>query len=203
MTTKQRILHSALDLFNTDGVENVTTRHIAKFIDISQGNLHYHYPTKNMVIQALFDQFLSEVQDAERFKNNGFEKEEVIGSMKDNFKIMFKYRFFFKDNEVVWRRLPEIRKTTLELFSLKKTQILQIITLYKDQGIFREEISENQILFLAEQFIFSITSWLGAKEYMNEASNSAAYYARFTFRIWLPYLKVDEMRKWEEILSYI
>jgi len=120
--------------------------------------------------------------------------------MKDSYKIMFTYRFFFKDNEVVWRRLPEIRKRTLELFRVKKAQILQLITMYKDQGIFREQISESQIVFLAEQFIFSITSWLGAKEYMNEESDISDYYAQFTFRIWLPYLKVVEMKKWEEIL---
>ncbi|MFS4447348.1 TetR/AcrR family transcriptional regulator [Maribacter sp. 2307UL18-2] len=200
MTTKQKILNKALDLFNSNGVEKVTTRHIAKSIDMSQGNLHYHYPTKDMVLKALFAQFLSEVQGAERLTDKGFDKEEVIGSMKDNFKIMFTYRFFFKDNEVVWRRLPEIKKTTLDLFNLKKTQILQIIKLYKNQGIFREQISENQILFLAEQFIFSITSWLSAKEYLDQESDISEYYARFTFRIWIPYLKDDEMRKWEEIL---
>ncbi len=200
MTTKQKILNKALDLFNSKGIEKVTTRHIAKSIDMSQGNLHYHYPTKDVLIKALFAQFLFEVQGAERLTDKGFDKEEVIGSMKDNFKIMFKYRFFFKDNEVVWRRLPEIKRTTLDLFNLKKTQILQIITLYKNQGIFREQISENQILFLAEQFIFSITSWLSAKEYLNEEPDISEYYARFTFRIWLPYLKDDEMRKWEEIL---
>ncbi len=200
MATKQKILDKTLHLFNTDGVEKVTTRHIAKSIDMSQGNLHYHYPTKDALIKALFAQFLFEVQGAERLTDKGLDKEDVIGSMKDNFKIMFKYRFFFKDNEVVWRRLPEIKKTTLDLFNLKKTQILQIIMLYKEQGIFREQISENQILFLAEQFIFSITSWLGAKEYLNEEPDVSEYYARFTFRIWLPYLKDDEMRTWEEIL---
>lgn len=200
MSTKEKILFKALELFNIDGVENVTTRHIAKAIDISQGNLHYHYPTKNVVIETLFNEFLVEIKNAERFKNNSFEKEQVIASMKDSFKIMFKYRFFFKDNEVVWRRLPEIKKIKLELFNLKKNQILNIITLYKNQGIFREQISQEQINFLAEQFIFSITSWLGAKEYLNEESNISDYYARFTFRIWLPYLKEDEMKKWEEIL---
>jgi len=200
MTTKERILDEALQLFNDDGVENVTTRHIAKSLGMSQGNLHYHYPTKNIVIETLFDQFLGEVQNAERLTDDSFAKEEVIGSMKDSYKIMFTYRFFFKDNEVVWRRLPEIRKRTLELFRVKKAQILQLITMYKDQGIFREQISESQIVFLAEQFIFSITSWLGAKEYMNEESDISDYYAQFTFRIWLPYLKVVEMKKWEEIL---
>lgn len=200
MSTKKRILNSALDLFNKDGVENVTTRHIAKAIGMSQGNLHYHYPNRNVVIQALFNQFLKDVQNAERFRDNSFKKEDVIGSMKDNFKIMFEYRFLFKDNEVVWRRLPDIKKMILELFALKQEQILQLIRLYRNEGIFREEISENQILFLAEQFIFTITSWLSAKEYLGEEQDISEYYSRFLFRIWLPYLKDSEMKKWEQIL---
>lgn len=200
MNTKEKILDKALTLFNIDGVENVTTRHIAKALEISQGNLHYHYPTKNVVIETLFHQFLEEIKNAERFIDNSFEKEVVIDSMKSNYKIMYKYRFFFKDNEVVWRRLPEIKKVTLELFNLKKNQILEIITLYKNQGIFRENISQNQIDFLAEQFIFSITSWLSAKEYLIDKTDISDYYANFTFRIWLPYLNDNEMKKWEEIL---
>lgn len=201
MGTKEKILSKALDLFNIEGVEKVTTRHIATAMGISQGNLHYHYPTKNVVIEVLFEQFLIEVKKAEHFKNKSFEKEMVIDSMKENFKIMYRYRFFFKDNEVVWRRLPKIKKTTLELFNLKKFQILDIITLYKNQGVFREEISEEQIYFLADQFIFTITSWLVAKEYMGKQPDISNQYALFTFRIWLPYLKENEMKKWENLLK--
>lgn len=200
MTTKEKILSSALELFNIEGVENVTTRHIAKALSISQGNLHYHYPTKNVVIEALFAQFLADVKNAERFKNAGFEKEDVLASMKDNYKLMYTYRCFFKDNEVVWRRLPIIKSTLLDLFQHKKSQIKQIIELYKGQGIFREGISNAQVEFLADQFIFSITSWLSASEYLTEELNISDYYARFTFRIWLPYLKEDEMKKWEALL---
>ncbi len=201
MKTKEKILNQALDLFNTKGVENITTRHIAAALGISQGNLHYHYPTKNVVIETLFHQFMEDVKNAERYIETSFPKEEVILSMKDNYKIMYKYRFFFKDNEVVWRRLPSIESITKQLFDLKKSQILHIIQLYKDQGIFREEISQAQIEFLAEQFIFSITSWLSAKEYHEIKGDVSDYYARFTFRIWLPYLNEGEMEQWEALLN--
>ncbi len=200
MTTKEKILNKAISLFNTKGTENITTRHIAKEIAISQGNLHYHFPTKNVVIEELFNQFLAEIKKAERFKNNSFEKEDVIASMKENFKIMYKYRFLFTDNEAIWRRIPKIKKTMLGLFDLKKNQILKIIKLYRSQGKFRKQISEEQILFLADQFIFTITSWIGAIEYMGKRRNNYDYFARFTFRIWLPYLNEKEMKAWEEIL---
>lgn len=168
---------------------------------MSQGNLHYHYPTKNAVIKILFSDFLQEVKNAERFKNNSFEKEAVLDSMSDNFVIMYKYRFFFKDNEIVWRRLPNIKKQIIGLFDLKKNQILEVIQLYKKQGVFRNDITEKQIEFLANQFILTITSWLGASEYIQNEQDISTYFAQFTFRLWLPYLKEKEMKAWEKIIS--
>ena len=39
MTTKEKIIDTALQLFNKQGIDPVTTRHIAKEMNISHGNL--------------------------------------------------------------------------------------------------------------------------------------------------------------------
>lgn len=200
--TKEKILEKALDLFNESGIEKITTRSIAQQLEMSQGNLHYHYANKNVLIESLFEKFLAELKDSERYKEgNPFEKEQVIGSMRDNFQIMFRFRFFFKDNEVVWRRLPQIKESITSVFELKKGQIKTLIMQYKKENIFREQISEDQIDYLAEQFIFSISSWLTASAYFDKKNNIADYYARYTFRHWLPYLREEVMHEWEELLS--
>ncbi|MEQ8471719.1 MAG: TetR/AcrR family transcriptional regulator [Marinoscillum sp.] len=200
MNTKEKILAEGLKLFNKDGVENVTTRHIASEIGISQGNLHYHFPNKNEIILALFDGLMEQLMAARRHNSaEVFRKEEVLESMKQNFLIMQSYRFLFKDNEVVWRRLPAIRKKMIALLDQKKLEIKSIIAEYVRHGIFREDISQVQIDFLADQFIFTISSWLTASEYLG-VGNKASYFAVYTFRQWLPYLTQDEMKKWEEML---
>ncbi len=201
MNTKEKIIIQALHLFNSEGVEKITTRHIAKSLEISQGNLHYHYPNKDEIIIFLFQQFLEEIKNAAIYDpKEYFLKENVLLSMKENFKIMYAYRFLFKDNELVWRRLPKVKKAVIKLFRKKKIEILEIIEQYKKQKIFRPEISNEQIDYLAEQFIFSISTWLIASEYMLLKGNKADYFAQFTFRLWLPYLKEKEMKNWEAIL---
>lgn len=202
MNTKEKILSQSLLLFNQEGVENITTRHIAKALGMSQGNLHYHYPNKNVLISTLFEQFMAQIKGAARYnKETVLAKEAVLQSMADNFKIMYQHRFLFKDNEVVWRRIPIIKTQIIDFFDLKKKEIKALILHYKKEGIFRKDISDKQIDYLAKQFVFSISSWLVALEYiapLNE--DSATYFTQFTFRLWLPYLKETEMKKWEALL---
>ena len=53
--TSQRILAHARHAFNERGVMNVGIREIARDLDLSPGNLSYHFPTKEALIVALVD----------------------------------------------------------------------------------------------------------------------------------------------------
>jgi AcrR family transcriptional regulator len=55
--TAERILEVTLGLFNRFGEPNVSTTLISAELNISPGNLYYHYPAKDELINALFDRF--------------------------------------------------------------------------------------------------------------------------------------------------
>jgi AcrR family transcriptional regulator len=202
MSTKQKILNQALQQFNTDGVEKITTRHIAKELGISQGNLHYHFPNKEALILQLFENFLHEIEGAKQFPESNLQNpEDVIGTMTKNFEIMLEYQFLFRDNEVVWRRVPQVKVDIIKLFQSVKMRISELVSSYKQNGTLRTEISDAQLNFLADQFVFNISTWLVGSTYVGKIKNSHQFYAKTLFRLWLPYLTVKEMLKWERILE--
>ncbi|UTW62271.1 TetR family transcriptional regulator [bacterium SCSIO 12741] len=204
MGTKEKILQEALCQFNTLGVELVTTRHIAHALSISQGNLHYHYPSRNALIEALFNQFAQVSREGDEKDIDPLDHREVLISVRDAFDRMYAYRFLFKDNEVVWRRLPEMREKMIEIFNRLQDRIDRLIESYQKAGYISEQTTDAQLYNLAEQFVFTATTWLNASEYRSRprrGMTEADHYARFAFRIWLPYLNQEQQQALQEVLD--
>lgn len=95
--TAERILEITLELFNRFGEPNVSTTLISAELGISPGNLYYHYPAKDELINSLFDRYergLNELLNASDGVRN---VEDAWFFMHTLFELIWQYRFLYRD----------------------------------------------------------------------------------------------------------
>jgi AcrR family transcriptional regulator len=109
--TRERIIETSLRLFNDFGEPNVTTTVIADEMNISPGNLYYHFHNKDEIIEAIFASFEREIEETlaapTRRQAN---VEDIWLFLHLLFEQIWKYRFFYRDlNDLLTRnRVLEI-----------------------------------------------------------------------------------------------
>lgn len=96
--TRERILELSLRLFNEFGEPNVTTTVIADEMNISPGNLYYHFRNKDDIINSIFSQFEKEIDalmaaPLQRKPN----VEDAWLFLHVVFELIWRYRFFYRD----------------------------------------------------------------------------------------------------------
>lgn len=96
--TRERILDVSLAMFNQRGEPNVTTNHIADELEISPGNLYYHFRNKDDIVEQLFARFETAMDTAlvtpdERLPT----LEDIWLQLHLVFEAMWLYRFIYRD----------------------------------------------------------------------------------------------------------
>jgi len=108
--TPERIAEAALQLFNSYGEPNVTTNRIADELEISPGNLHYHFKTKQSLIDELFGRY--EQRMLELLGGDGVEHADVEDAwlfLHLVFENIADYRFIYRDLSELCARSRDLR----------------------------------------------------------------------------------------------
>jgi AcrR family transcriptional regulator len=109
--TRESIIETSLRLFNDFGEPNVTTTVIADEMNISPGNLYYHFHNKDEIIESIFAVFEREIEDTLAAPTRRLaDVEDIWLFLHLLFEQIWKYRFFYRDlNDLLTRnRLLEI-----------------------------------------------------------------------------------------------
>ena len=98
MKTRDRILQTSLQLFNEHGEPRITTNHIADELEISPGNLYYHFRNKDDIIEQLFARFEERIGDALLVPEGRMPNlEDMWLQMHLVFECIWDYRFVYRD----------------------------------------------------------------------------------------------------------
>jgi AcrR family transcriptional regulator len=95
--TAERILDVTLELFNRFGEPNVSTTVISAELKISPGNLYYHYPAKDELINSLFARYEKALAEVLLAADNVRNVEDAWLFFHLLFETLWQYRFLYRD----------------------------------------------------------------------------------------------------------
>lgn len=166
MTTKERIIETAIGLFNEKGTNAVTTNHIAAAMDISPGNLYYHFRNKAEIIRAIFEQMDTAGFDDYR-QIIARHPAGSLAAMEETFLMIqrfnWRYRFFKRELTVFILNDLLLRERHIKVHQAMLKLIRYSISRSIAQGIIRSMSEEELNLFTEEIWLLTLF-WLNYLE---------------------------------------
>ncbi len=199
--TFERIASVTLDLFNRYGEPHVSTTLISSELGISPGNLYYHFPSKDQLVNHLYDQYeasmlalldaggdVQDIEDAWFFLHTLFEK-------------VWDHRFLYRDlNHLLSgnRHLETHFHAVLERKTLALRQMLESLA---QAGLM--QIGPETVRTLSASMAVMVTYWL-SYEYVRDprhamepesASSAMGRGAQHVLGLLTPYLASPELQQ--------
>ncbi|WP_116367629.1 TetR/AcrR family transcriptional regulator [Parahaliea mediterranea] len=171
MKTRDRILVTSLALFNDEGEAHTTTVDIANEMDISPGNLYYHFKGKEQIIAELFQQYelaLGSTLSApiEQPLSAG------PGDVESNWYFlyvvmeeMYQYRFLYHNLDDILQRYPDIRRGFRRLMQLKRAALNAICQALLEQSVI--DARGQQLDGLVDNMTLTLCFWLNYDQLMH------------------------------------
>ncbi len=156
--TAQRILEATLALFNRYGEPNVSTTVISAELQISPGNLYYHYPSKDALVNALFTRYQSELETLLNAADEVRNVEDAWLFFHMLFETIWQYRFLYRDlNDLLSRN--RLLETQFQLILKNKSRAVRSVIegLQYGQAL---QIGAREAEPLATVMVVLLTYWL-------------------------------------------
>ena len=155
MNTKDKIIATAIKLFNLHGTKSISTNHIAKEMGISPGNLYYHFRSKNDIIRTISNKFSSEIGSVlqiqldtiSNFSNN------LTSLFNRFFKIQQSYQFLFLEGAHLTKQDPILLNNYTKLRGLIKKGYYKLLS-----NLVKIKIMKKQSLHIIDDLLD--TQWI-------------------------------------------
>ncbi|HUH47823.1 MAG TPA: TetR/AcrR family transcriptional regulator [Arenibacter sp.] len=199
--TKDKILLFAVKMFNEQGVQSITSRHIAVEMGISHGNLDYHYKTKEDLLLAIYKQMRKEMSDSYLSRNTYSTALEHFHHLLIQLEaFQLKYRFFNLDVLEISRSFPKISKLLTKTLELRKQQMDDLFQEFIKEGYLKEKKDFDHGR-LQHTIRIIITFWLSQQVVLHNFKYTEN--GEMTKHIWeilLPYLTESGHKEYDRLI---
>ena len=174
MNTRDRILATALRLFNQSGTAAVSTNHIADALSISPGNLYYHFRNKEAIIRALFEQQFAQWDALYSLPDDRMPTlDDMWRMVNDTFPVSWNYRFIYRELIALLRRDDELNRRWVEVRARGFDGFRQLIEVFAAAGVLRSPNDPEVVTRLAELIWMINEFWLASVEVSGQTVDAA------------------------------
>jgi AcrR family transcriptional regulator len=195
--TAERIAQVSLDLFNRYGEPNVSTTLISAELNISPGNLYYHFPAKDLLVSHLFDAYKDDILKLLDASGDVQDVEDAWFFLHSLFELIWEHRFLYRDLNDLLSRNRHLETHFKRILELKTASLNQMLQALARQGHIRQ--APETFSTLSASMAVVVTYWL-SYEYVRDphhamqpesAGSALARGARHVLLLLTPYL-LDE-----------
>ncbi|MEL0168818.1 MAG: TetR/AcrR family transcriptional regulator [Pseudomonadaceae bacterium] len=199
MKTRDRILLCTLELYNTHGEPNVTTLDIANELEISPGNLYYHFKGKEALLESLVDDFLLTTRGllVSAEEPDEATPEDLWLLLHLLFEAIATHRFLFQDLSNLMGRYPFLRQAMRPWLAALRARLDQVLQALRDSGhLICDEDAEQRLLdALCQTTLF----WLDYQRVAGDGEIDAAGGVQQMLGLLRPCLD-EETAEWMQLL---
>ena len=157
--TRERILETSLAMFNAQGEPNVTTNHIADELEISPGNLYYHFRNKEDIVEQVFARYEARMDQTLLVPEGRLPNlEDVWMQLHLVFECMWDYRFLYRDLVDILSRNRRLKAHFARILSRAATSAGEVLRGLVEAGVMRA--TPDEIEATAENVLLVATFWM-------------------------------------------
>jgi AcrR family transcriptional regulator len=157
--THQRILDASLTMFNAQGEPHVTTNHIADELEISPGNLYYHFRNKDDIIEQLFARYETRMDAALTAPADRLPGlEDIWLQLHLVFECIWDYRFLYRDLVEILSRNRRLRMRFARILKRADDSAHAVMRGLSKAGVMRASAAE--LASTATNVLVVATFWL-------------------------------------------
>jgi AcrR family transcriptional regulator len=190
-STKNRIADTALCLFNQVGTDGVSTNHIAAAMEISPGNLYYHYANKDEILLVLLDRLGCGLEDVWAATGESPGEDSLRAAVAGTFALLDRHRYFARELFALAHRSPALRERTRSLSERCVRAIER--RMVSSSGTWRRALDRACSGSLAWALWLSILEYVGSAELCQLSAEPAAWSHGVDFALGLlePHLQAE------------
>ena len=157
--TRERILETALRLFNQLGEPHVTTGDIADELNISPGNLYYHFRNKDDIIGDLYAALEAKIAPLTAVPpDRASNVDDLWLLLHLLFERMWEYRFFYRDLDEITSRNRKVAQRFAAFNRRGEATVIELCNGLVRSGAMRA--TEREIAALAQNVLMVATYWM-------------------------------------------